>query len=71
MITLMSTEDVCRALCMHRATLYRKVKAGEIIRPMKDGSRSKWHKDDIEAYINRLSLAREALTQPANQPSRS
>ncbi|EAP6364823.1 helix-turn-helix domain-containing protein [Salmonella enterica] len=55
MSSLLSAKAVCHRLDMHRATLYRKIKAGEIPAPFKDGPRSKWKEEDIQAYIDKLS----------------
>lgn len=57
---LLSVKAVCTALDMHRATLYRKIKAGEIPQPLKDGPRSKWPESEIQPYIERLKAQRAA-----------
>ncbi|HBZ17549.1 MAG TPA: hypothetical protein DEO73_17555 [Pantoea sp.] len=51
---LLSVKAVCVALDMHRATVYRKVKAGELDPPLKDGRRTKWPESSIVKYQQSL-----------------
>lgn len=60
MPNLLSPKAVCAKLDMHRATLYRKIAAGEIPKPLKDGPRSKWLEEDIAPYIEKLAKQRQS-----------
>ncbi|MDC9591236.1 helix-turn-helix domain-containing protein [Xenorhabdus sp. XENO-10] len=52
---LLTKEQVCDALAVSRATLYRKIECGQIPRPLKDGRSSKWRESDIQPYIDSLN----------------
>ena len=54
---LMSAKAVAAALDMHRSTVYRKVKSGELDPPLKDGRRTKWPESSIVKYQQSLKRA--------------
>lgn len=48
-------KEVCNILCISRATLYRKVKSGEIEEPLRNGSRlARWTESSITRYQETL-----------------
>ena len=47
---LISIKEVCVVLNMHRSTVYRKIKLGEIDKPLKDGRRKKFKESHIIKY---------------------
>ncbi len=48
---LLNVKEVCGILDMHRATIYRKVKSGEIDPPKKIGRSTKWPESSIKKYL--------------------
>lgn len=54
-------KEVCNLLGMHRSTLYRKIKNGEIDPPVKDGCRmTRLLESSIIKYQNRLKSETQA-----------
>jgi predicted DNA-binding transcriptional regulator AlpA len=51
---LLSAKQMCERLSMNPATLYRKIRRGEIDAPLKDGPRSKWLESSAQKYIEGL-----------------
>jgi excisionase family DNA binding protein len=58
MNVLNSVRDTCRFLCMSRTALYANVRSGRI-RPVKQGSRTLFHRDEIERYAAQLPAAND------------
>ncbi|MEI9613195.1 MULTISPECIES: helix-turn-helix transcriptional regulator [Atlantibacter] len=48
---LLNVKEVCGILDMHRATIYRKVKSGELDPPKKIGRSTKWPESSIKKYL--------------------
>lgn len=53
MNVLNSVRDTCRLLCMSRTALYAAVRDGRI-KPLKQGARTLFHRDEIERYAASL-----------------
>lgn len=45
---MLTAKDICKALKISAATLYRLIKAGQIAKPYKIGRLSRWPKSAIE-----------------------
>lgn len=51
-VTLISLNNLCSAVGLHRTTIYRKVRAGRFPRPVRLGARRKaWRVTDVENWI--------------------
>jgi predicted DNA-binding transcriptional regulator AlpA len=57
---LLTDEQVARAYCVSRTTVWNWVKSGSIPRPVKVGRRSRWIKSEIVEHIHNLDRV-EAL----------
>jgi excisionase family DNA binding protein len=51
---LMTTRDVCAALKISRATLYREIDRGALPKPRKLGSRSRWDAGELAKALGKL-----------------
>ena len=51
-VTLISLNNLCSAVGLHRTTIYRKVRAGRFPRPVRLGARRRaWRVTDVEQWI--------------------
>ncbi|HEM8667214.1 TPA: AlpA family phage regulatory protein [Klebsiella aerogenes] len=57
---LLTIKDVCTALSLSRATIYRRIKSCTFPGPLKDGSSARWTEDDVNVYVQRLERARNS-----------
>ena len=57
---LLSRDDlVARGISLNKATIWRKLKAGEFPRPVKVGNRLAWVEGEIDEYIAGLVAKRD------------
>ncbi|HXB77795.1 MAG TPA: AlpA family phage regulatory protein [Bradyrhizobium sp.] len=57
---LLSREDLAaKGISLNKATIWRKLKAGEFPRPVKVGNRLAWVETEIDDYIKTLIAARD------------
>lgn len=54
---LLAAPDATRFLGISNATLWRKVKAGDLPRPIKIGRCTRWRRADLEAWITARPVA--------------
>lgn len=57
---LMSLQEVCEVVPVHRMTIWRWSKAGKFPRPVMIGSRSLWSEREVSAWIQEHLNARPA-----------
>jgi predicted DNA-binding transcriptional regulator AlpA len=60
---LLSAPDVCERLGCSPATLYRRVGAGLIPKPLRLGSSSRWTEREIDALISQAIALRDDATK--------
>ena len=67
MLELLDIRAVCTRLGgtrpVHPSTVYRKVKAGELPKPVRLGWVARWRADEVDAMVQRAADARDK-TQP-------
>lgn len=67
-VQLISLKDVLKIYPVSRATLYRQIKVGIFIEPVRIGARRvAWRLEEVEAYIEKLQkvpLAEPAIDVP-------
>lgn len=51
---LLSSKEVCNLYSISRATLWRRLKAGQIPPPITVNSRNYWLAEEVEAHIDNL-----------------
>ena len=57
--TLLNVREVCSRLGVCRSTLYKRIRAGKIPKPVHvTPTAPRWREDELEAYIERLSESR-------------
>lgn len=63
MLELLDIKAVCTRLGgtrpVHPSTVYRKVQDGQLPKPLKLGTVSRWRADEIDALVQRVADARD------------